>query len=95
MLSLNFRITNPWASQIFKNIWSFNRLLTRHVCLELELLRDTDTIFEAGFQVRLNCDHAGVHCNLGLLSYHIDLNIYDTRHCDHETYTPHELYDNS
>jgi hypothetical protein len=78
MIYINHTFRNPW-SDLFKPVWSWGKKLTKNKALEIEAYR-SDTIIEYEIKFTIREDHAGLIIGLGLLSYTIRLQIYDTRH---------------
>jgi hypothetical protein len=81
MISLNFTVRNPW-SDLFKHVQAWNGKLFVNKAWEIEIYRsDTIIEFESKFTVRQ--DHAGLTIVLGLFSYTLRAQFYDTRHWDY------------
>jgi hypothetical protein len=81
MISLNFIISNPW-SDLFKHVQAWNGQLSVNKAWEIEIYRSNTIIeFESKFTVRQ--DHAGLTIGLGLFSYTLRAQFYDTRHWDY------------
>lgn len=82
MITINLSLTNPWSDR-FEPTWSWGKKITKYKAVEVETYRsDTVVEFEARFKVRE--DHAGLTLGLGLFSYTLRAQIYDTRHWNYE-----------
>ena len=55
--------------------------------IELSTFEDTITIFNLHFECNKNCDHAGLHLTVEILSLFFSFQIYDSRHWDFDTKT--------
>ena len=82
MITVNLTVTNPWSDR-FEPVYSTGGKLTAHKAWEVESYR-SDTIAE--FELRLSArqDHAGITLGLGLFSWTVRVQLYDTRHWDYE-----------
>ena len=78
MINLRFSIVNPW-SDLFDAGWMWNKKLTENKAVELQLYR-CNTVVEGQFEFTTRQDHAGLRLEIGLLSYVLAFNLYDTRH---------------
>lgn len=85
MINLNLCITNPW-SDLFKHVYARTGKLSKHKAWEFEIYR-SDTVAEFELRASTRQDHAGVTLGLGLLSWTLRAQIYDTRHWDYEAKT--------
>lgn len=83
MLSFHFNLYLDLVD--FKNIWSKDfGYITKHKCLEMQLMRDSN-IFTFEFRLEWSgSDHAGPHISIGLLFHSFDISLYDHRHWDYE-----------
>lgn len=82
MIYINLSLTNPW-SDLFKPVWSWNIKLTKNKAVEIEVYR-SNTVVEFEARLRHREDHAGLTVGLGLLSYTLGAQFYDTRHWNYE-----------
>jgi hypothetical protein len=82
MIYINLTIRNPW-SDLFVPIRSFSGLLFKHKAWEVEIYR-SDTIVEAETKLSFSEDHAGLMIGIGLASYTLRAQFYDTRHWNYE-----------
>ena len=81
MFSLNLSLTNPFSERwniIFSRV---KRLGNK--AIEINFYR-TNSIVRFLFEITTHCDHAGSKLELGLLSFELDIQFYDTRHWDYE-----------
>ena len=82
MIYINLSLLNPW-SDLFEPIWSWNKLVSKHKAIEVEVYR-SNTIAQFETRLRFREDHAGLTFGLGLFSYTLNAQFYDTRHWDYE-----------
>ena len=82
MIYINLSLMNPWSDR-FEPVWSWSKKLFADKAIEIEYYR-SNTIAE--FECRLTAreDHAGLTLGLGLLSYTLRAQFYDTRHWNYE-----------
>ena len=73
---------NPW-SDLFKPVWSWDKKVTKNKAIEIEVYR-SNTVAEFEARLRHREDHAGLTVGLGLLSYTLRAQFYDTRHWNYE-----------
>ena len=73
---------NPW-SDLFKPVWSWDKKVTKNKAVEVEVYR-SNTVAELEARLRHREDHAGLIISLGLLSYTLRAQFYDTRHWNYE-----------
>lgn len=78
MIYINLTLMNPWSDR-FEPVWSWNKKLFRHKAIEIEYYR-SNTVAEFETRVTAREDHAGLTLGLGLLSYTLRAQFYDTRH---------------
>ncbi len=84
MIKLTVIVVNPFQKGDFKNLFNAHTNPVKHKVIEFEITRDTSMLAEAEFSVTTKTDHSGIRLNLGLLSYSVSLQLYDTRHWDNE-----------
>jgi hypothetical protein len=73
---------NPWSDR-FEPIHSWSKKLFKHKAVEVEYYRsNTIAEFECRFTSRE--DHAGLTLGLGLFSYTLRAQFYDSRHWNYE-----------
>ena len=82
MIYINFSLMNPW-SDLFKPVWSWDKKVTKNKAVEVEVYR-SNTVAEFETRLRHREDHAGLIIGLGLLSYTLRAQFYDTRHWNYE-----------
>ncbi len=82
MIYINLTIRNPWSDR-FEPLSSVSGKLTKHKAWELEIYR-SDTVAEFETRVTVREDHAGLAIGIGLLSYTLRAQFYDTRHWNYE-----------
>lgn len=88
MIELAFRIDNPRTRHDFKNLKCWYGQLTNTTAWEIEILRNSDTLFKINMGIKWRGrDHAGIHIGLGLFGYSIYAKTYDTRHRNYKTDT--------
>lgn len=71
--------------EFFKNIFWFDRKITKNKCFEFECIISNDKLFE--FNLDLRCagyHHAGPSLIIGIFGYTLAFRFYDTRHWDYE-----------
>jgi hypothetical protein len=64
-------------------VWSWDKKLTKNKAVEIEVYR-SNTVIEFEARLRHREDHAGLTIGLGLLSYTLRAQFYDTRHWNYE-----------
>jgi hypothetical protein len=69
---------NPWSDR-FEPIVSWGKKLFSHKAVEVEIYR-SNTIAEIETRFTAREDHAGLTLGLGLFSYTLRAQFYDTRH---------------
>jgi hypothetical protein len=82
MIYINFTFRNPWSDQ-FEPMVSRGGKLSKNKAWEFELYR-SDTIAEFETRLTVREDHAGLTIGLGLFSYTLRAQFYDTRHWNYE-----------
>ena len=82
MIYINLSLMNPWSDR-FEPVWSWNTKLTKNKAVEIEVYR-SNTVVEFEARLRHREDHAGLIVGLGLLSYTLRAQFYDTRHWNYE-----------
>jgi hypothetical protein len=83
MICLNLTIRNPWSDR-FEIVVAGGKKITQNKAWEFEIYR-SDTVIELETRITVREDHAGVVLGLGLLSWTVRAQIYDTRHWNYET----------
>jgi hypothetical protein len=89
MLVLNFVINNPWSDR-FEPLRSWSGKLFKHKAWEIEVYR-CETIVELETRFSVRTDHAGLTVGLGLFSYALRAQFYDTRHWNYAEHR-YEIY---
>jgi len=88
MINLNFSIDYPFTRLSFNDIFSRSwDTPIKNKYLEFQLMQDCEYLLHFNFDWKRKCDHAGVKLELGLLGYEIMIQLYDSRHWDHNTNT--------
>jgi hypothetical protein len=82
LIYINLSLINPW-SDLFKPAWSWDKKLTKNKAVEIEVYR-SNTVAEFEARLRYREDHAGLTIGLGVLSYTLRAQFYDTRHWNYE-----------
>ena len=82
MISVDFNLRNPWSDR-FEPIRSWSKLVSKYKAVEVEVYR-SNTIAEFEVGLRFREDHAGLTVGLGLFSYTLRAQFYDTRHWNYE-----------
>ena len=82
MIYLNLTINNPFSDK-FEHVRAWANHVFKHIAWEVEIFR-SDTIAEIELKFTVMQDHAGVTIGLGLLSYTLRAQFYDTRHWNYE-----------
>jgi hypothetical protein len=78
MIYINLTLRNPWSDK-FEHVRAWDGRLFKHKAWEVEIYR-SDTVAEVEAKVSVCEDHAGVTLGLGLFSYTLRAQFYDTRH---------------
>jgi len=82
MIYINLTIRNPWSDR-FEHIRAWSGPLSKNKYWEIECYR-SDTIAEVECKFTVREDHAGLTIGVGLFSYTIRAQVYDTRHWDYD-----------
>lgn len=82
MINLRLSITNPWTS-IWDAGWSWGKKLSKNKAWELQIYR-SNVLLEAEVNLTHRQDHAGLKLELGLLTWCLSFNVYDTRHWNYD-----------
>jgi hypothetical protein len=82
LIYINLSLINPW-SDLFKPVWSWDKKVTKNKAIEVEVYR-SNSIAEFETRLRFREDHAGLTFGLGLFSYTLNAQFYDTRHWNYE-----------
>ena len=82
MIYINLSLINPWSDR-FEPVWSWNRLVSEYKAIEIEVYR-SNTVDENETRLRYLEDHAGLTLGLGLFSYTLRAQFYDSRHWNYE-----------
>jgi hypothetical protein len=84
MINFRLEIRNPWSKDRFKNLGSISGRISKNKAWELEHTFYDGMLLDFDFNFTTRKDHAGLDIVLGLLTYGIHFQIYDTRHWDYE-----------
>ena len=82
MIYINFSLMNPFSHR-FEPMLSFGKKLFKNKAFELELYR-SNTIIEFETRLTFREDHAGLTLGLGVFSYTLRVQFYDTRHWNYD-----------
>jgi hypothetical protein len=82
MININLSLTNL-CSDLFEPCWSWGKRINKYKAVEVETYR-SNTIVEFEVRLRFREDHAGLTIGLGLFSYTLRAQFYDTRHWNYE-----------
>lgn len=82
MIYFNLTIRNPWSDK-FEHVLARGGRLFKHKAWEFEIYR-SDTVAEFETKLSIREDHAGVMLGLGIFSYTIRFQFYDTRHWNYD-----------
>ena len=82
MIYINLSLMNPWSDR-FEPIQSWGKKLFKHKAVEVEYYR-SNTIAEFESRLTFREDHAGLTLGLGLFSYTLRAQFYDTRHWNYD-----------
>jgi hypothetical protein len=80
MINFSFRISNPFRNE-FKIIWQKFVKVNEKFGWESQL-NQTNVLVSFNFEIRTNCDHAGIYMSTGLLGFEIEADIYSFAHKD-------------
>ena len=83
MIDINLTLRNPWSDR-FEHVRAWSGKLFGHKGWEIEIYR-SDTVAEVEVKFTVRQDHAGLTLGLGLFSYTLRAQVYDSRHWDYET----------
>lgn len=86
MITLHFKLTNPYARGKFFEIMQKTFRVSKHKFLEIEMYHEGTMLCE--FYIDLNWrgfDHAGPVVELGLFGKTIRCSLHDSRHWDRKT----------
>ncbi len=78
MININLTLTNPWSDR-FEMVNAWGGKLFKHKAWEIEFYR-SNTLAEIETRFSIREDHAGIMLGLGLVSYTLRAQFYDTRH---------------
>jgi hypothetical protein len=82
MIYINLTLRNPWSDR-FEPLISRGGKLFTNKAWEIEAYR-SDTVAEFETRLTVREDHAGLTIGLGLFSYTLRAQFYDTRHWNYE-----------
>ena len=81
MIYINLTINNPFSDK-FEHVRAWGGKLFKHQAWEVEIYR-SNTIAEIETKFTVQQDHAGLTLGLGLFSYTLRAQFYDSRHWDY------------
>jgi len=90
MIHFGFTVENPWSDR-FDPGYCWSGMITKHKAWEIQAYR-SNVIAECETRISHRTDHAGIKLEIGLFSFSIILQFYDTRHWNYHTQT-WEVYD--
>lgn len=85
MININLTLRNPWSDR-FEHILARSGKITKNTAWEFEVYR-CDSIAELETRFTIREDHAGVFIGVGIFSYVLKFQIYDSRHWNYTTKT--------
>jgi|GEM_PF-1537046 len=85
MLRISFKIQNIFSRDIWYDMYTYTKQLSKNKYFESEVVYSDHNIFE----FVLDCtwsgsDHAGPNIEVSLFGYHLILRVYDARHWDYK-----------
>ena len=84
-MNLTLHIKNPWYKENFKNLFNWNKQVSKNKVVEIEFIRYSYDLMS--LEVNLawkGSDHAGPYIEIGLLGYTGSIKLYDIRHWDYD-----------
>jgi hypothetical protein len=87
-LYFNINIENNFCKkETFKNLFCFEKLITKNKFFEFEILRYSRTLFQVGVHFNpVGTDHGGLDLQLWIFGFGIIVGIRDRRHWDDENW---------
>ena len=80
MIHFSLRLTNPFRSSDFRNLWSKNWSLSQNWNLEIETYFHARCLLSLEFDTTLSGDHPGASVEFGVYGYCLCVRFYDRRH---------------
>jgi len=80
MIAVAFRLTNPFRTADFRNLWNRNWQLSRNWNFEIDVYWHARSLVSVEFDTRLGGDHDVVSLDVGVFGYCVTLQFYDRRH---------------
>lgn len=85
MLRVSFKIQNIFSKDIWYDMYTYTKQLSRNKYFESQVIYSDHNIFEFVLDLSWNGrDHVGPNIELSLFGYHIIVGIYDSRHWDYK-----------
>ena len=85
MIAFTIGITNPFATETFKNLFCKAWQLSKNKFLELEVTYYAKDVIGFDFRWSMKCDHAGLDIQVKFATLTFHANVYDNRHWNHTT----------
>ena len=83
MLHLSFDLINPFAADVFENIWARSRQISEWKALEGQFYFYPPSAITFSLDLRwFGHDHAGPSIEFGIMGWTVTLKMYDIRHWD-------------
>lgn len=84
MITLQFNLRNPWSRRRWTGVFSkHGSALFDNKYWEMEVERNSDLI-NLHIQITHRQSHAGIMLGIGVFSYGLTFNFYDSRHWDYD-----------
>lgn len=90
MIFIRFSLTNPWNT-LWDAGWAWGNKLFQHKAWEIQIYR-ANVILEFVLNITHRQDHAGIKLELGLFTWCITFDLYDSRHWNYDKQC-YEVYD--
>lgn len=84
MINLQFALKNPFSRSQWESLLERGGSLSKNKAWEVQICRDS-RLFSVEFDLSFRQSHAGLFVGLGLFGYEMMINLYDSRHWDHDT----------
>ena len=83
MIEFAFNLSNPFSRREWSSLFCKCKSLTKNKVAEVQVSR-SNVLFNTTLRWSMNSDHAGINLQLGIISYEIEMQIYDSRHWDYQ-----------
>lgn len=84
MKMFDIRISNPWYTDNFANLYCTEIKVSTNKFFNFEVIRYARDLLRINLEYEYHCDHGGVTLELALLGYALLFAIRDTRHWDED-----------